>query len=69
MDLVLPTADRLCGAFPKASHTGLALLRVNMVRDELLAGISRAPFLLDVCLILLSEVAYRAENRIRGALT
>jgi hypothetical protein len=60
MDPVLATINRIRRAFPKASHTGLALLWVNMVRNELLAGKSRAPLLLDMCLILSFEVAYRA---------
>ena len=57
MDLVLATVNRIGRALSTANHTGLALIRVNMVRDEILAGERRAPLLLDVRLILISEVA------------
>ena len=57
MDPVFAAYNRLGRALFKASHTGLALIRVNMVRDQLFAGQSRAPLLLDVRLILISEVS------------
>ena len=68
MDLVLAAFNRLGRAFLEATHTGLALVRIDIVRDQLLAGIGRAPLLLDVRLILIPEVAYRAQNRVRSAL-
>jgi hypothetical protein len=57
MDPVFATVNRLGRALPKANHTGLALIRVNMVCDQLLAGQSRALLLLDVRLILISKVS------------
>ena len=56
MDPVLAADNRLGRAFLEANHTGLALLRVNMERDQLLAGEGRASLLLDVGLILISKV-------------
>ena len=55
-DPVLATCNRLGRALLKTNHTGLALARVDMVRDQLFAGKSRASLLLDVCLILISKV-------------
>ena len=52
----LPPTIASAGHFLRQRHTGLALLRVNMVRDQLFAGKSRAFLLLDVCLILISKV-------------
>ena len=69
MDLFLAAVNRLDRALPKADHTGLALIRVNMVRDQLFAGQRRASLLLDVGLILISEIAHRAKKRVRGTRT
>ena len=57
MDLLLTAVNRLGGALSEANHTGLALIRINVVRDQVFAGQSRAPLLFDVGLILISEVA------------
>ena len=51
---------RAVGALPQANQTGRTLVRVDIVRDQLLAGQRRAPLLLDVCLVLVAEVAKRA---------
>lgn len=56
MDLVLATYNRLCRTSLSASPTGLALIRVNMVCDQLLAGKSRTPLFLNMRLILISKV-------------
>jgi hypothetical protein len=57
MDPVFAACNRLGRTLPKANHAGLALIRVNMVSDQLLAGQSRALLLLDVRLILISKVS------------
>jgi hypothetical protein len=57
MDPVFAAYNRLRRTLLKANHTGLAFIRINMVRDQFLAGQSRAPLLLDVRLILISKVS------------
>ena len=68
MDLFLVTIDRLRRALPQANQTGLALIRLDEVRDQLLAAQRRAPLLMDVGLVLVPEVAHGAQERVGGAL-
>ncbi len=69
MDAVLPTDHRLSRAFLEASQAGVALFWINIVGEKILAEKSGAPFLFDVCLILLSEVADRTEDGVGRALS
>ena len=56
VDPVFTAINGLGRALSKAYHTGLALIRVNMISDQLFAGKSRAPLLPDVGLILISKI-------------
>ena len=57
MDPVLAAVDGIHRALTEADQAGKAFLRIDVVRNQLLAGQRRAPFLFYVCLILISEVA------------
>ncbi len=60
MDFFLAAVNRIGRALPEADHAGPALTRVNMVRDQFLAGQGRALLFLDVGFVLISEIAHRA---------
>jgi hypothetical protein len=65
MDLIFASCDGIAGTGYKARHTAIAKIVVDGVLDKRLADAGRAPLVMDVGLILFSEIVERGKNRIR----